>query len=125
MAPGLLKASGSLGIDLNGLDISGTVDAAYYRAALQSLNLFSLFLKLAHLITSMRKRNHQQTQQKKMLMHHRQDSRVDKQDNRLEASREIEETTNNDTDGAVELMGTSEEESSGNQQTHPRYHFNR
>ena len=26
------QASGSLGIDLNGLDISGTVDAAYYRA---------------------------------------------------------------------------------------------
>ena len=35
MAPGLLSSGkhlGSLGIDLNGLDISGTVDAAYYRA---------------------------------------------------------------------------------------------
>ena len=35
MAPGLLSSGKhleALGIDLNGLDISGTVDAAYYRA---------------------------------------------------------------------------------------------
>ena len=31
-SPEFWQASGSLGIDLNGLDISGTVDAAYYRA---------------------------------------------------------------------------------------------
>ena len=31
-SPEFWQASGSLGIDLNGLDISGTVDAAFYRA---------------------------------------------------------------------------------------------
>ena len=43
-SPEFWQASGSLGIDLNGLDISGTVDAAYYRAGTRSSwDLFSPF----------------------------------------------------------------------------------
>ena len=40
-SPEFWQASGTLGIDLNGLDISGTVDAAYYKQAQKSLDLFS------------------------------------------------------------------------------------
>ena len=90
----------SLGIDLNGLDISGTADAAYYRAGTRFPIQYHL-PEIGSSITSMRQGMNQQTRQKKILMLHRQ-NHVDKQGHRLARLQRNEQTTDTtETDTAT------------------------
>ena len=113
MAPGLLNSGklGSLGIDLNGLDISGTVDAAYYRAGTEVPESVLTLPEIgsSNNIDEEEEPSAESTEEDADAPSTRQSRRQARQQAR-QASREIEENT-----------GTTEADTDGQRKNHLRY----